>query len=104
MQRDDADHAVEQADPEGTNLETVMRPHPVGPVVAIDIGDDHRDQVRDLNHQADKIENVDDGGGAALRRIAAGNDRLRHQTPLAAWAPRRPRVTHLTADVQAAWR
>src|SRR5579872_742053 len=104
MQRDEADHAIEQPDPEGANLETVVRPHPVGHVVAIDIGDDPADEVRDLDDQADEIENVNDGRGSALRRIAAGNDRLIHRTPSAASAPHRPSVTRPATGIQAAWR
>src|SRR5690348_610760 len=104
MQRDNTDHAIEQPDPEGANLKPMVRPHPIGSVVAIDIGDDHADQVRDLDDQADEIKNVNNGSSAALRRIAAGNDRLRHRNPSAAWAPHRSSVTRPAARVQAAWR
>src|SRR5205807_68044 len=67
---------IEQTDPEGAYLESVMGPDPVRRVGAVHIGHYHADDAGQADDQADQIEDVDDLGGLALDRIAASPDRV----------------------------
>src|SRR6266851_5351669 len=75
--RQQAQKSIEKADPEGTDLESVVGPDPFRRVGPVHVSHDHADDAGHPDDQADEIEDVDDPGALALGRVVSCRHRER---------------------------